>query len=131
MENVLDQITNYLLAKSWQIAVLAAVITVVSLTLKNKSAHVRYLLWLIVLVKCLVPPLFTISLAILPQGQNPAAAMEIPIITIHLTPIRSDNHPTSSAEMPPSTRPMPGAHDVAARLSPNSREIGRNNTDIP
>jgi len=41
------------------------------LALKNKSAHVRYLLWLIVLAKCLVPPLFAIPLAVLPQDKMP------------------------------------------------------------
>jgi ankyrin repeat protein/beta-lactamase regulating signal transducer with metallopeptidase domain len=67
MENYLTQITNYLLTQSWQIAVLVVVIAAATLLLKNKSAHIRYLLWLIVLAKCLVPPLFTIPLAVLPQ----------------------------------------------------------------
>ncbi len=67
MENYLTQITYYLLTQSWQIAVLVVVIAAATLLLKNKSAHIRYLLWLIVLAKCLVPPLFTIPLAVLPQ----------------------------------------------------------------
>jgi len=67
MENLLNQITNYLMMQSWQIAILVTVITAVTWLLKNKSAHIRYLLWLIVLAKCLVPPLVTIPLAILPQ----------------------------------------------------------------
>ena len=71
MENYLSTITNYLLTQSWQIAALVAVIAAVTLALKNKSAHVRYLLWLIVLAKCLVPPLVTIPLAILPQDKIP------------------------------------------------------------
>ena len=75
MESWLSRITDYLLAQSWQIAVLAVVIAVVSLMLKNKSAHVRYLLWLIVLAKCLVPPLLTIPLAVLPQ-EKPAMVLE-------------------------------------------------------
>ena len=48
---------------------MAVTIAAVSLLLKNKSAHIRYLLWLILLAKCLVPPLLTIPLAILPQEQ--------------------------------------------------------------
>jgi len=66
MAAYLTQITNYLLTQSWQIAVLVAVITTVSFLLKNRSAHIRYLLWLIVLAKCLVPPLFAVPLAVLP-----------------------------------------------------------------
>jgi len=75
MENYLTEITDYLLTQSWQIAVLVGVIAAVSLVLKNKSAHLLYLLWLIVLAKCLVPPLFTVPLAILPE-RGPTAAFE-------------------------------------------------------
>jgi len=71
MEDYLTQITNYLLTQSWQIAILVVLIAVVNLALKNKSAHIRYLLWLIVLAKCLVPPLLTIPLAVLPQDKTP------------------------------------------------------------
>ncbi|MCK4292302.1 MAG: ankyrin repeat domain-containing protein, partial [Planctomycetes bacterium] len=75
MENYLTEITSYLLTQSWQIAVLVGVIAAVSLMLKNKSAHIRYLLWLIVLAKCLVPPLLTVPVAVLPE-QGPTAAFE-------------------------------------------------------
>jgi len=69
MGNILTQITDYLLTQSWHIAMLALVIGAVSLLLKNRSAHIRYLLWVVILGKCLMPPLLTIPLAILPQGQ--------------------------------------------------------------
>jgi beta-lactamase regulating signal transducer with metallopeptidase domain len=75
MENYLDQITNYLLAQSWQIAVLVVAIASVNLALKNRSAHIRYLLWLIVLAKCLVPPLLAIPLPILPQDKMPEPSL--------------------------------------------------------
>jgi beta-lactamase regulating signal transducer with metallopeptidase domain len=75
MEYYLTQITSYLWTQSWQITVLAVVIAAASLVLKNRSAHVRYLLLLIVLAKCLVPPLLTIHLAVLPQ-QKPAMVHE-------------------------------------------------------
>ena len=71
MENYLMQITNYLLTQSWQIAILVIVIAAVNMALKNRSAHVRYLLWLIVLAKCFVPPLVTIPLAVLSQDKMP------------------------------------------------------------
>ncbi|MHC4685038.1 MAG: M56 family metallopeptidase [Planctomycetota bacterium] len=45
------------------------------MALKNRSAHVRYLLWLIVVAKCLVPPLLAIPLPILPQ-EKPVLALE-------------------------------------------------------
>ncbi|MFZ2147414.1 MAG: M56 family metallopeptidase, partial [Sedimentisphaerales bacterium] len=88
MENFLTQITNYLLAQSWQIAVLVAVIAAVNLALKNKSAHVRYLLWLIVLAKCLVPPLLAIPLPILSQYKTPEPKLisngEMPAVNVEM-----------------------------------------------
>jgi internalin A len=70
MESSLTQITKYLLAQSWQIAILTIVIAFITILLKNKSAHIRYLLWMIVLAKCLIPPLYTISIAILPEKEE-------------------------------------------------------------
>ncbi len=70
METSLTQITDYLLTQSGQIAILVVVIAAINFALRNKSAHVRYLLWLIVLAKCLAPPLLTIPLAILPQQEQ-------------------------------------------------------------
>jgi bla regulator protein BlaR1 len=63
----LSQVTNYLLAQSWQIAVLVLIIAIINYALRNKSAHIRYLLWLIITAKCLIPPFYAISLVILPQ----------------------------------------------------------------
>jgi len=89
MENYLTQITNYLLTQSWQIAVLVAVIAAVTLAVKNRSAHIRYLLWLIVLAKCLVPPLFTIPLAVLPQEKLAEPTLissgEMPAVNVEMT----------------------------------------------
>jgi beta-lactamase regulating signal transducer with metallopeptidase domain len=96
MEDYLTQITNYLLAQSWQIAVLVVVISAATLALKNRSAHVRYLLWLIVLAKCLVPPLFAIPLPILPQDKIP-----------ELTIISNTEIPAFNDEMADTVRPKP------------------------
>ena len=75
MESWLSRITDYLLAQSWQIAILIVVVAIVSVFLRNRSAHVRYLLWLLVLAKCLVPPLHSVPFAVLPQEQ-PIAFVE-------------------------------------------------------
>jgi beta-lactamase regulating signal transducer with metallopeptidase domain len=88
MENYLSQIINYLLTQSWQITLLVIVIAAVTLALKNRSAHVRYLLWLIVLAKCLVPPLVNIPLAVLPQDKMPEPTLisngEIPAANVEM-----------------------------------------------
>jgi beta-lactamase regulating signal transducer with metallopeptidase domain/Leucine-rich repeat (LRR) protein len=80
MESLLTQIANYLLAQSWQIAILTIVIAFISLILKNKNAHIRYLLWMIVLAKCLIPPLYTISIAILPEKEITAFTQTPPVM---------------------------------------------------
>jgi cytohesin len=82
METYLTQITNYLLAQSWQVAVLVMVVAAVTLALKNRSAHVRYLLWLIVLAKCLAPPLLEIPIAVLPERAPAPVVMNAPIPAI-------------------------------------------------
>jgi beta-lactamase regulating signal transducer with metallopeptidase domain/Leucine-rich repeat (LRR) protein/Tol biopolymer transport system component len=74
MESLLTTIANYLWTQSWQIAVLAVVVALVSWALRNRSAHVRYLLWLLVLAKCLTPPLLEVPLAVLPERGPPAVA---------------------------------------------------------
>jgi len=68
MDAYLNRVVWYLAAQSWQIAVLAAAVAVVTFALRHRSAHVRYLLWLIVLAKCLVPPLHPVPLRVLPQA---------------------------------------------------------------
>jgi len=67
MNAYVDLVTRYLLAQSWQIALLAAIVALISFTLRNRSAHIRYLLWLIVLAKCLVPPVYSVPVAVLPE----------------------------------------------------------------
>jgi len=66
METYLTRITDYLFAQSWQIAVLMVAVAAAAFALRNRSAHIRYLLWLIVLAKCLVPPLYSVPLGVLP-----------------------------------------------------------------
>jgi len=78
MQTYLEQITKYLFTQSWHIAILVMVIAAVSFVLRNKSSHVRYLLWLIVLAKCLVPPLFAVPLAILPPERPGLLTLPMP-----------------------------------------------------
>jgi bla regulator protein BlaR1 len=72
MDTLLAQITRYLWEQSWQIAVLTALVAGVSFLLRHRSAHLRHLLWLVVLAKCLVPPLVSVSLPLLPATATPA-----------------------------------------------------------
>jgi ankyrin repeat protein/beta-lactamase regulating signal transducer with metallopeptidase domain len=110
METVLIRITGYLLSQSWQIALLVTVIGLVNAVLRNKSAHVRYLLWLIVLAKCLVPPFYAVPLAILPeQEQAEPAAMAPPSRVLPLEREPMDAMMAEPAESPsiPFEMPVP------------------------
>jgi cytohesin len=119
MDSYLTQITNYLLTQSWQIAVLVAVVAAVTLAMKNRSAHVRYLLWLIVLARCIVPPLFTIPLAVLPETE----VSEVLTRSEDLIPLALEGGETPAAEAPVSpaslavSEPTPTAAETTPRLS--------------
>ncbi len=88
MQNALNEIASYLLGQSWQIAVVFVVVAGACWALRKSNAHWRYLLWLVVLAKCLVPPLLSVPVAVLPgsptaaqkslSAQAPAAAVVLP-----------------------------------------------------
>jgi len=80
MSNHLAGITHYLWRQSWQLAVLIVAVAALSWILRNRSAHVRYLLWLIVLAKCLVPPFLTVPVAILPPAQRIEPLAPLPVV---------------------------------------------------
>jgi len=111
MEPWLIRITDYLLAQSWQIVVLTIVVALATFGLRNRSAHVRYLLWLIVLAKALVPPLYSIPVAVLPQ-QEPRAYVSAPPIAESV----ATEHRVPEAAVTES--PRPAAVQSQAALSP-------------
>ncbi len=104
MEPWLIRIANYLLAQSWQIAVLTVVVALATFGLRNRSAHVRYLLWLIVLAKALVPPLYSIPLAVLPQDE-PLAYVPAPPIAERM--VTEDRVPEAAVTEPPGPASVP------------------------
>ncbi len=67
MESILHMVAGYLVRQSWQLAVVFGIVLVASWGLRRASAHWRYLLWLVVVAKCLTPPLFSVPVAVLPQ----------------------------------------------------------------
>jgi ankyrin repeat protein/beta-lactamase regulating signal transducer with metallopeptidase domain/6-phosphogluconolactonase (cycloisomerase 2 family) len=127
MESWLSRITDYLLAQSWQIAVLTVVVAIVSFLLRNRSAHVRYLLWLLVLAKCLVPPLHSVPLAVLPQEQPTVFVESSPIAgrTFDESRIERDivTEPAKSTpvrapkELPAKTTNRPSTYNIRAWLA--------------
>ncbi|MBN1818729.1 MAG: LysM peptidoglycan-binding domain-containing protein [Sedimentisphaerales bacterium] len=71
MHSIAEQFTRYFFTQSYHIVILFMIVAVICYFLRGRSAHIRYLLWLLILAKCLIPPMFTISLAILPEPSKP------------------------------------------------------------
>jgi len=108
-----SHMVSYLFAQSWQIALLAGMAGLISWALRNRSAHLRYLLWLIILAKCLVPPFLTVPLAVLPErsASPPVAVAGLP--EEHSTPevpLLAGGGPKPRE----STLAMPSNHEWAA-----------------
>jgi len=102
MEALAD-IARLLVTQSWQLAILIVLVALASYVLRNRSAHIRYFFWLIVLAKCLVPPLLTVPLAILPEtrpvevGSRPFAPPledEFPSVAPTTATVSEDNQAT-------------------------------------
>ncbi|MGB2823096.1 MAG: M56 family metallopeptidase [Phycisphaerae bacterium] len=90
MERFLTDTSGLLLQQGWQIAAVFAVVAVACRLLRKASAHWRYLLWLIVLAKCLVPPLVTVPLAVLPAEQAPEVPGQAATANATLAPASND-----------------------------------------
>ena len=93
METTLDRMIEFLISQSTHLAVLFAVIAVFTWLLNKRSAHVRYLLWLLILAKCLIPPPLTSS------AGGPARTGGKPR-DIPPRPQQAEYEPTSTAAQP-------------------------------
>jgi beta-lactamase regulating signal transducer with metallopeptidase domain/preprotein translocase subunit SecD len=105
MNASLTDIYDFLLSQSVHLAILFFLIWVLAVFLRRRSAHLRYLLWLVILLKCLVPSMVTIPMAVLPENtvvfeqQEPAVEMQSE--TPAFLP-----EPSSAAEIPPNETEM-------------------------
>ncbi len=96
---------EFLTSQSLHLVVLFVVIGLLTLLVRKQSAHLRYLLWLVMLVKCLVPPLWTIPMAILPQQAEPAVVTPQPLA---MSEVPQDfSVATSPLSVPTASVPMP------------------------
>jgi len=119
MELEPGRLADVLLSQSWQIAVVFGVVAVICWLSRRSSAHWRYLLWLIVVVKCLTPPIVRVPVGVLPSdGATPAAfhtsGERGGSVAVHAVGSRSELLP-GVADVDPSAEA--GAQGVAAHLS--------------
>lgn len=68
MTTIAQHFMDFLAAQSLHLLILFAAVLAVTMLLRHKTAHLRYLLWLLIVAKCLIPPLHTIPLAVLPEA---------------------------------------------------------------
>lgn len=107
MEAVLTRAADYLWRQSWQIALLIIVVALTSWALRNRSAHVRYLLWLLVLAKCLTPPVVQVPLAVLPDQTAASVARTAPLASPRETLAERRVQEGLLPTLPPSSAPAP------------------------
>jgi len=97
----LNEIADILVRHTWQVAVVFGLVWVCCTLLHRASAHWRYLLWLLVVTKCLTPPIVNIPVPLLTPGAQvvPQATasqtvtnkpMNVDAESPFLAPVRSD-----------------------------------------
>ncbi len=102
------QLTDFLKIQSIQIAAVFGIVLILHWLLRHRSAHIRYLLWLLVAIKCVTPPLVIFSVPVLPTQPEAMVVVApqpqpIPPSPIAAQPIAPANpQPQSSIDIRPS-----------------------------
>lgn len=117
MKLLLNMVANFLIEQSWQISMVFGLVLVASWLLRNASAHWRYLLWLVVIAKCLIPPIVTVPLPLLPAEKG-----TIPLTTVTDVPSPINNSDfDSKTEIARSSMPVAqAAESVGTEDVPSS-----------
>lgn len=111
---------DFIATQSVQVAMVFGVVAGVNWMLRNRSAHIRYLLWLVVLVKCVTPPVVTFSLPVLPEkpqslmpliGQIETKMPGMPEEAVPVEPVYIEPEPAVNTVVPVSEQ-------VQANLAP-------------
>src|SRR5439155_3419591 len=69
----LHSFADYLWSQSWQLAPVFVLMSLLCLALRRASAHWRYLLWIVVLLKCIVPAVVLVPMPVLDRVVEQAA----------------------------------------------------------
>ncbi len=78
-----DQLLQLLATQAWQIAALAIAVAIVNRTVAKNRPHLAHALWMLVLIKCVTPPIWGHSLGLFSQLQalwkaDPLVQQEFP-----------------------------------------------------
>ena len=127
------KLVDLLVSQSWQIAIVFGVVAVICWLSRRSSAHWRYLLWLIVLVKCLTPPIVRVPVGVLPSDAAPPAVLSAPgeragWVAAHAADFRSELRPgVAGVEPLAQARAQGAAAHLSSGVAPHSGEqqVGR------
>lgn len=120
MESLLMAVADYLTRQTWQVAVVFVVVATACYGLRKASAHGRYLLWLVVLAKCLTPGLVSVPLAVWPQRaevQQAPVALPLPVAAPGPNEMRLPAAAIAEEREQPTATALPVV--VAAKVSPH------------
>jgi beta-lactamase regulating signal transducer with metallopeptidase domain/uncharacterized GH25 family protein len=99
-----NEMADILVRQTWQVAVVFGVVWVCCTLLRRASAHWRYLLWLLVVAKCLTPPIVNIPVPLLTSGTQ-VAPQVVASQTVTSTPMNVDAEPPFLAPVPSDIAP--------------------------
>lgn len=87
-----NRVADILVQQAWQVTIVFGLVLACSAALRRASAHWRYLLWLLVIAKCLTPPLVSVSLPIL-AARTEALTQAISSDSITGAATNTEHHP--------------------------------------
>ena len=71
-----NQLLTLMFTQAWQIALLAIVVAIVTRTITKNRPHLAHAMWILVLIKCVTPPIWGHSLGVFSQLQTRWASDE-------------------------------------------------------
>ena len=71
-----NQLLTLMFTQAWQIALLAIVVAIVTRTIARNRPHLAHAMWILVLIKCVTPPIWGHSLGVFSQLQTRWASDE-------------------------------------------------------
>src|SRR5437867_13238335 len=115
MLRALHSFADYLWSQSWQLAPVFVLMLLLCLALRRAGAHWRYLLWSVVLLKCIVPAVVLVPMPVLDRVVEEAALA---------TRQASPGGPDAQAEAPRCNVSFPTLEDRQHRASSHGSTCG-------
>ena len=128
MESLLTAVADYLTCQSWQVAVVFLLVAAACFGLRRATHHWRYLLWLVVLAKCLTPGFISLPLAVLPHQAKARETPERLSAPVAMAEPHEIHLPTTPAAAEPETATAAAPRIVAATAT-GPREIAGTTDD--